>query len=225
MRRIISTPKERRPLDRLVRYRATRLRWPSGARDARWRIEARPCYLGRSCTSGWLTSAEAGAVCCASGFSAALPRSLAGALGRNQLLDWDKAVQFTITHEGVPVGIVELKEPGEYMVVPVEPLPAYEALRKSVRAASIALADVALAAGSSPRTSEALRRGVDLGRVLELHDHAGALVPTDFIELTEWPGGQPPIAAMLRFRASHARVAAKVVPPPRRERGTDEPAA
>ena len=134
-------------------------------------------------------------------------------------------MQFTITHEGVPVGIVELKEPGEYMVVPVVPLPAYEALRKSVRAASIALADVALAAGSSPRTSEALRRGADLGRVLELHDHAGALVPTDFIELTEWPGGEPPIAAMLRFRASHARVSAKVVPLPRRERGTDEPAA
>jgi len=48
-------------------------------------------------------------------------------------------VQFTITHEGVPVGIVELKEPGEYMIVSVVPLPAYESVRKSVRAASIAL--------------------------------------------------------------------------------------
>jgi hypothetical protein len=35
-------------------------------------------------TTCGLTSAEAGAVRCASGFSAALPRSLAGALGRNQ---------------------------------------------------------------------------------------------------------------------------------------------
>ena len=55
-------------------------------------------------------------------------------------------MQFTITHEGVPVGIVALKETGEYMIVPVVPLPAYESVRKSVRAASIALADVALSA-------------------------------------------------------------------------------
>ena len=97
-------------------------------------------------------------------------------------------MQFTIVHQGVPIGIVELNEPGEYLVVPVATLPAYEVLRTRVRAASIALADVALSSGTSPEAGGALRRGADLGRALELRDHAGSLVPTDFIELTGLAG-------------------------------------
>ena len=134
-------------------------------------------------------------------------------------------MQFTIVHQGVPIGVVELNEPGEYLVVPVVPLPAYEVLRTSVRAASIALADVALSAGTFPEAGSALRRGADLGRALELRDHAGSLVPTDFIELTDWPGGEPEVAAMLRIRGSHAVIGARVPPEPGGGSGNGTPAA
>jgi hypothetical protein len=133
-------------------------------------------------------------------------------------------VQFTITHHGVPVGTTEFTMAGERLVVAVRPLPGYTAIRPLVRAASVALAGVALG-GTQPVESGALRRAAELGRALELRDEAGALVPVDYVELTEWPGGHPAVAAMLRLRDAHAAVPATVHPPPRGGSSTDPPAA
>ena len=133
-------------------------------------------------------------------------------------------MQFTITHHGVPVGTTECTLEGERLVVGVRPLPGYAAIRPLVRAASLALAEVALA-GAQPVEIPALRRGAELGRALELRDEAGALVPVDYVELTEWPGGNPEVAAMLRLRDAHAAVPAPVRPTPRGGSSTDSPAA
>ena len=103
------------------------------------------------------------------------------------------------------------------IVAPVVPLPAYATLSSTVRAASLALADttlglVAPTGISSARREATLALGAALGRELELRDAAGALVPADFIDLTEWPGGNPEVAAFIGFRDSHAATPAPVHP-------------
>jgi hypothetical protein len=127
-------------------------------------------------------------------------------------------MRFTITHQGVPIGEVELPAGGEWVAVPVSPLPAYESIRPLVRAASVALSRVALAgAGETAlpqiRSQTTLHRAAELGRALELRDAAGALVPTDFIDLTDWPGGEPAVAAIVGLRDSHAARPAVERPP------------
>ena len=127
-------------------------------------------------------------------------------------------MQYTITHRGVPIGIADVLAATESIIVaPVVPLPAYATLSATVRAASLALADTTLGlvvpTGESPERREtALTLGAALGRELELRDAAGALVPADFIELTEWPGGNPEVAAFIGFRDSHAAIPASVRP-------------
>ena len=133
----------------------------------------------------------------------------------------------------MPLGTVDLVEPGERLSCAVAPLPAYEAIRSLVRAASVALSTAALlgpgegaGAGAEQRlrTQLTLRRAAELGRALELRDAAGALVPTDYIELTEWPGGHPEIAALIGLRDSHAGVPARVRPPEARSGDAVPPA-
>ena len=128
-------------------------------------------------------------------------------------------MRLTITHQGVPVGEVELPTAGERVAVPVVPLPAYESIRPLVRAASVALSQVALAGSGEMalppvRSQTVLHRAAELGRALELRDAAGALVPTDFIDLTDWPGGEPAVAAIVGLRDSHAARPAVERPPP-----------
>ena len=93
----------------------------------------------------------------------------------------------------------------------------------------MALADTALSAREptstlSPRRENAFARAAELGRELELRDGSGALVPADFIELTEWPGAAPEVAALLRLRGSHAPVPAPVTPSPPGGAGRGKPA-
>ncbi len=117
---------------------------------------------------------------------------------------------FTISLRGVPVGVAEFVPVSDLIAVAVHPLPGYDAVRPTVRAASGALADAAIGRVADTPRDEALRRGAELGRLLELRDRAGALVPTDFIDLTEWPNGSPEVAAMIRFREAHAAVPASL---------------
>jgi hypothetical protein len=128
---------------------------------------------------------------------------------------------FTITHHGVPIGLIESLPAEERITIGVQPLPGYAPLQELVRAASRALADTALSrpTPASAPVASALRRGAELGRELELRDEAGALVPADYIELTDWPGGEPEIAALIRLRDAHAGAPARV--PPRTSGGAD----
>ena len=120
------------------------------------------------------------------------------------------ASTFTISLRGVPVGVADFAPGPDFIAVAVRPLRGYDAVRATVRAASIALADAAIGGQSGRATDGALRSGVELGRMLELRDDSGVLVPTDFIELTEWPGGSPELAAMIRFRDAQAAVPASI---------------
>lgn len=134
---------------------------------------------------------------------------------------------FTITHHGVPVGLIEALPAGERLTIGVQPLPGYVPLQEIVRAASRALADTALCnpGSASAHAADTLRRGAELGRALELRDAAGALVPTDYIELTDWPRGEPPVAALIRLRDAHAGVPARIPPRPVGGTDTQSPAA
>lgn len=134
----------------------------------------------------------------------------------------NSATSCTITREGVPIGRVELPADGERVAAAVIPLPAYEAIRSLVRAASVALSTVVVGGTTTTAADQApiqtlLRRAAELGRALELRDATGALVPTDFIDLTEWPGGHPEVAAIVGLRDSHAGVRATVRQPARRD--------
>lgn len=120
--------------------------------------------------------------------------------------------EYVVTHQGVPIGMVQLPRDGDRFTAAVAPLPGYEAIRPFVRHASGALADVAL---GRPADAIALSGAAALGRALELRDATGAFVPVDFIELTDWPGGTPEVAAFIRLREAHASVQAKVATPPR----------
>ncbi len=133
---------------------------------------------------------------------------------------------FTITHRGVPIGTVELDSAEERAAVAVVILPAYEALHPIVRAASDALRAAAVRPGESDIVSRsALQQGVTLGKDLELIDRAGELVPTDFIELGEWPGEDPEVRAWISFRGVPARRGARRSPPKKEGPESAPPAA
>ena len=120
----------------------------------------------------------------------------------------------TITHRGVPIGSAEIESTDERAAVAVAPLPGYEAIRSIVRAASVALRATTAGSGDQESLSRgALQRGAELGRDLELLDHRGELVPTDFIELGEWPGEEPEVRAWIGFRGVPAARAARRSPP------------
>src|SRR6266516_6633902 len=65
---------------------------------------------------------------------------------------------FTVTHNGVPLGIVEVPAQSDRVTVAMVPLPGYATLRPLVRAASAALADVAL---TREADAHALQRGAE----------------------------------------------------------------
>ena len=140
---------------------------------------------------------------------------------------------YTITHRGVPVATFEVL-PGAQgprpVRVPIEPLPGFEAIRPTARAATIALR-VLLAAVPQKfgelRSRGELGRAAASGRELELRDEQGALVPVDFIELLESPGEDPPVSALVRRRDAHAGTLAveRLKPRPAEGEQPEPPAA
>lgn len=128
-------------------------------------------------------------------------------------------MSFTITHNGVPVGTIELTRAdtsgAEQIVCGLMPLPGYAPIQPIVRAATEALRNLLPVGPPADHRTEiaaerALGQGAELGRALELRDPTGLLMPTDFIELSEWQGGTPEVAALIRFRLSHAAIPARL---------------
>ena len=133
---------------------------------------------------------------------------------------------FTITHRGVPIGTVELNVAEERAAAAVVTLPAYEAIRPIVVAAADALRAATIGATEGNEVSRgALQQGATLGRDLELIDRNGELVPTDFIELGEWPGEDPRVRAWIGFRGVAAHRVARRSPPKKRGPESAPPAA
>lgn len=130
-------------------------------------------------------------------------------------------MRYTITHQGVPIGTVELQREAEDVTAgDVRPLPAYAALQPAIRAATRALRNLGFSGPvaeplSAERGATALEDGAVLGRALELWDERGSAVAVDFIDLTDWPGIEPEIVAFVRFREAAAPVAEEPRPSPR----------
>lgn len=148
-------------------------------------------------------------------------------------------MRYTVSHKGVPIGEVELDLSAELAAADMVPLAGYEAVRPDVQAVTLAMdvlgfmgpfarplrAAVAadLAAGVAPR--DALARGAELGRELELRDPRGAPVAVDWIELMDFAGSPPEIAAWVRVRTAPSAVVASGAPQPRGGADTSRPEA
>lgn len=125
-------------------------------------------------------------------------------------------MQFTVTHQGVPLGRAELT-PNGLAVAELAPLPAYESVRGTIRAASEfvwrmgVLADQSQPAGVTLDPA-ALGRAASLP--LELRDQAGAAVSADYINILEYPDPADAPLVVARFgHASASTWASRRVPP------------
>jgi hypothetical protein len=102
---------------------------------------------------------------------------------------------------------------GEPSLQPGRHHPGHEAIRPLVRRVTAAVPDLARGAPGWPalrphHSESAGGRATALGRALELRDGAGALVPTDLIDRSDWPGATREVDAVIGLRDRHAREAA-----------------
>ena len=124
-------------------------------------------------------------------------------------------MRFSLVHEGIPVGFVELGS-GELVAGPLTPLPALDPLRDTIRDGSNALLALGFfgaatpaglnGAGASLRAAAALR--------FDLFDERGDLSPATFVNVIEAPDGG--VVVIARLGHAHATVGAKVPAPPQR---------
>ena len=130
-------------------------------------------------------------------------------------------MQYSILHNGVPIGQVELDLNIDPAVGVVRPLDGYNSLRERVRSATASLSATISGATDENRTgSDALADGAALGRELELHDRKHGLVQVDFIELADWEGRPLDVTVWVRSRTAIARVHASRPTPSQRAAGS-----
>ena len=127
-------------------------------------------------------------------------------------------MRFSVVHDGVPVGFVELTT-GELVAGSLAPVAALEPLRPTIRAGSDALLALGFFGAASGATlngaGTALRAAADLR--FELVDFHGQLAHTSFVNLIEAPDGG--IVVITRLSNDHATIPATVSPAPRAEPG------
>lgn len=126
-------------------------------------------------------------------------------------------MRYTIEHQGVPVGIVEVMPGAELTAADVQPLPGYAAIQPLVRTATDALRNLGFIGPvaeptSSARGADALAAAGALGGRLELRDERGAMVPVEAIDLTDWPGSENEVVAFITFGDAGATVPAPLRP-------------
>src|SRR6476661_6321967 len=95
-------------------------------------------------------------------------------------------MRYSILHNGVPVGEVDLDLTVDPAVGVVDQLPGYTAMRSRVQDATRAF--IATVSNETSSNRPALAEGAALGRELERRDDKQELVKTDFIELADWQG-------------------------------------
>ena len=112
-------------------------------------------------------------------------------------------MRFTVVQDGVPIGTSELV-PSELAAGVLEPLAAYETIRSRVRSATETLRSLGMLTPPlhEPVDPAALARAAVL--VFELRDPAGALAPTDWVNVFEYTGLAPEYAVLARFRGAFA---------------------
>jgi hypothetical protein len=133
------------------------------------------------------------------------------------------AMGYRILWRGVPLARCdEIPRTADLVAADLEALPGYTAVQPVVRAASAALGNYGfLGPVSDPasitRGSSAFAAAAALSRELELAaEDDGRAIPTDFIDLIDWPGMEPPFFAWIAWGQAGAQVPARVDPPPSR---------
>ena len=126
-------------------------------------------------------------------------------------------MKYTIEHQGVPVGTIELKAHNDLAAADVEPLAGYVTIEPVVRAATTALRNLGFRGpvanvASNASESTVLRAAATLGRQLELRDERGAAVAVDFIDMTDWSEKEREIVAFITFRDASAHVSTPLTP-------------
>ena len=133
-------------------------------------------------------------------------------------------MRFSVLHEGIPVGFVELA-PGELVAGHLTPLPALDPLRDTIRDGSDALLALGFfgaataagqnGAGASLRAAAALQ--------FDLVDARGELSPSTFVNVLESPDGG--LVVLARLGHAHAIVGAKMPAQPRDGSGHADPSS
>jgi hypothetical protein len=116
-------------------------------------------------------------------------------------------MRYSILHNGVPVGEVDLDLTGDPAVGVVNPLPGYAAVSSRVQGATRAF--ISTMSNEMSPNRPALTDGAALGRELELRDENHELVKTDFIELADWQGRPLNVTVWVRARGAFAGVASR----------------
>ena len=125
-------------------------------------------------------------------------------------------MQFSVMHEGIPVGFVELAS-GELVAGQLTPLPALDPLRDTIREGSNALLALGFFGAATPAGQNGAGASLRAAAALQfdLVDERGELNPSTFVNVLESPDGG--LVVLARLGHAHATVAAKL---PARARGS-----
>jgi hypothetical protein len=143
-------------------------------------------------------------------------------------------MRVTILHQGIPIGVGDLAVDGTFAGGEVNPLPGYKAIQPTVRQAWRAMSNLGYlppgpgAAGGVNTAGdaagrEAFERAAVVSRALELRDARGALIPTEWVELTDGGEGSD-VSLMAEISIAAAAAPARPRPHPRGDADSSAPA-
>jgi len=120
-------------------------------------------------------------------------------------------VRFSVMHEGVPVGFVELAS-GELVAGQLTPLPSLDPLRDTIREGSNALLALGFFGAATPAGQNGAGASLRAAAALQfdLVDERGELRPSTFVNILEPPDGG--LVVLARLGHAHATVGAKLPP-------------
>lgn len=126
-------------------------------------------------------------------------------------------IRYRVTHDGVPVGLVDLDVDDHQGVGSLEPTPAYEALAPALRSVAALGARARTELMTLPLDAEPSNPEMQLAASLtfELWDERGAYVPATVVRLVELTT-RPGVTVFVEF--GHATLAV----PARRQNGTGQ---
>jgi hypothetical protein len=126
-------------------------------------------------------------------------------------------MRLTVTHEGVPIGVVDLDVDDHQGIGTLEPAPAYEAIAPTLWLAAAlgarARTELLTLEPDAPPSEPALEKAAAL--TFELWDERGVYVPTTVVRLVELKT-RPGVTAFVEFGRTMSTVPAQ---PPLRHGG------
>ena len=133
-------------------------------------------------------------------------------------------MRYAVMHKGVPIGHIDLTD-GELVAAPLLALPAFEALRPTVHAGSVALLALGFFGAATAADHNGAEAALQAAAALQfdLVDLRGELVPATFVNVLEAPDGG--LVVFARLGHAHARVPAIQPMAPRTDADAARPSA